>query len=117
MQQASILWHVSLLAPPGQKGMALGIVGLVRAAGHRVLMVAGVAADAFDRRRLMMVTQIGGFVVAGVLSIFAFVGCSRCGRSTCSRRLVLRSARSIRPLAIRWSRRSSRASTCPARST
>lgn len=75
MQQASILWHVSLLAPPGQKGMALGIVGLVRALPVIVFsMVAGVAADAFDRRRLMMVTQIGGFVVAGVLSIFAFAG-------------------------------------------
>jgi hypothetical protein len=30
MQTATILWHVSLLAEPGQKGLALGLVGLVR---------------------------------------------------------------------------------------
>ncbi len=30
MQTAAILWHVSLLAPPGRKGLALGLVGLVR---------------------------------------------------------------------------------------
>ncbi len=30
MQGAAILWHVSLLAPPGWKALALGIVGLAR---------------------------------------------------------------------------------------
>ena len=30
MQNAALLWHVSLLAPQGQKGIALGLVGLVR---------------------------------------------------------------------------------------
>ena len=30
MQQAAILWHVSLLVPPDRRGLALGIVGLVR---------------------------------------------------------------------------------------
>ncbi len=30
MQTAAILWHVSLLAPPGWKALALGMVGLAR---------------------------------------------------------------------------------------
>src|SRR5258707_105535 len=30
MQIAAILWHVSLLAPPGRRALALGLVGLVR---------------------------------------------------------------------------------------
>src|SRR5262245_28353769 len=75
MQQASILWHVSLLAPPGQKGLALGIVGLVRAAPIILFsLVAGVAADVFDRRKLMLITQIGGTTVAAALSVLAFSG-------------------------------------------
>lgn len=75
MQQAAILWHVSLVAPAGQKGLALGIVGLVRAAPIILLsIIAGVAADAFDRRKLMLVTQIGGAVVAALLAILAFKG-------------------------------------------
>ena len=30
MQNAAILWHVSLLVPADQKGLALGLVGLVQ---------------------------------------------------------------------------------------
>ena len=30
MQSAALLWHVSLLVPAGQRGLALGMVGLVR---------------------------------------------------------------------------------------
>ena len=30
MQNAALLWQVSLLVPSGQKGLALGIVGLVK---------------------------------------------------------------------------------------
>ena len=30
MQNAALLWHVSLLVPPDKKGLALGFVGLVR---------------------------------------------------------------------------------------
>ncbi len=75
MQTATILWHVSLLAPPGQKGLALGLVGLVRVVPIVLFsMVAGVAADAFDRRRLMLTTQCGVVVVAGALASLAFRG-------------------------------------------
>jgi hypothetical protein len=51
MQQAAILWHVSLLVPPHRRGLALGIVGLVRVGPIVVFsLVSGVVADALDRR-------------------------------------------------------------------
>ena len=51
MQQAALLWHVSLLVPPGRRGFALGMVGLVRVVPIILFsMIAGVAADVFDRR-------------------------------------------------------------------
>ena len=46
MQNVAILWHISLLAAPGQKGLALGLVGLVRVLPIIVLsLVSGVVAD------------------------------------------------------------------------
>ncbi len=75
MQQAALLWHVSLLVEPDRRGLALGMVGLVRVAPLVLLsMVAGVAADVFDRRRLMFITQIGGVIVSSVLAALAFSG-------------------------------------------
>jgi MFS family permease len=75
MQQAAILWHVSLLAPPGRKGLALGMVGLVRVVPIIAFsLIAGTAADVFDRRKLMLITQIGGTLVASTLAILAFTG-------------------------------------------
>ena len=73
MQQAALLWHVSLLVPPGRKAVALGMVGLVRVVPIVVFsLIAGVAADILDRRKLMLVTQIGGTVVAGCLAALSF---------------------------------------------
>lgn len=77
MQTATVLWHVSLLAPPGEKGLALGLVGLVRVIPIVLFsMVAGVAADAFDRRKLMLVTQCGTAAIAAMLATLAFNGVS-----------------------------------------
>src|SRR5206468_6165741 len=60
MQNAAILWHVSLLVPAGQRGLALGMVGLVRIVPIVAFsLISGVAADALDRRKLMLVTQTG----------------------------------------------------------
>ena len=75
MQTAAILWHVSLLVPPGRKGLALGLVGLVRVVPIVFFsVVSGVVADALDRRRLMMVTQSLSLVVAGLLAGLTFAG-------------------------------------------
>ena len=75
MQQAAILWHVSLLVPPENKALALGLVGLVRVVpiiGFSLL--SGVAADVFDRRKLMLVTQVGGAFIAVLLAGLAVAG-------------------------------------------
>jgi MFS family permease len=75
MQQAAILWHVSLLVPPDRRGLALGIVGLVRVGPIVVFsLLSGVVADALDRRRLMMATQIAAMLVAAVLAVLSFAG-------------------------------------------
>jgi MFS family permease len=75
MQSAAILWHVSLLVPADRKGIALGMVGLIRAVPILIFsMMAGVAADVFDRRKLMLVTQLAGAVVAAMLAALAFAG-------------------------------------------
>ena len=51
MQNAALLWHVSLLVPPDRKGIALGLVGLVRVVPIIIFsMISGVVADACDRR-------------------------------------------------------------------
>ena len=75
MQNAAILWHVSLLVPEDKKGLALGMVGLVRVlpvVGFSLL--SGVVADALDRRRLMLVTQMGMALSAAALASIAFLG-------------------------------------------
>jgi MFS family permease len=75
MQNAALLWHVSLLVPPERKGLALGLVGLVRVVPVVVFsLISGVVADAWDRRRLMLFTQIGATCVASALAVIAFRG-------------------------------------------
>ena len=75
MQSAAILWHVSLLVPPDRRGLALGAVGLVRIVPIVALsLVAGVIADAHDRRRVMLVTQTGMAIAAGLLAFVTFAG-------------------------------------------
>ena len=75
MQNAALLWHVSLLVPPERKGLALGTVGLVRFVPIVVFsLISGVVADAWDRRRLMLFTQIAATIVAAALGVLAFRG-------------------------------------------
>jgi MFS family permease len=75
MQNAAILWHVSLLVPDDRKGLALGGVGLVRFVPIVVFsMISGVVADAWNRRRLMLVTQTLSTVVALTLALLTSRG-------------------------------------------
>src|SRR3954471_17230735 len=68
MQSAAILWHVSLLVPDEKRAIALGMVGLVRVVPIVVFsLISGVAADALDRRRLMLLTQSTMAVLAAIL--------------------------------------------------
>jgi MFS family permease len=75
MQTTAILWHVSLLAPDDRKALALGMVGLVRIAPVIVFsLLSGVAADAFDRRKLMLATQTIMAALAALLAWLTFDG-------------------------------------------
>jgi MFS family permease len=77
MQTAAILWHVSLLVAPDRRALALGTVGLVRVVPIVVFsMVSGVAADVFDRRRLMLVTQTVMAIFSAALAALTFRGLS-----------------------------------------
>ena len=75
MQNAALLWHVSLLVPPERKGLALGMVGLVKVVPIIFFsIISGVVADAWNRRRLMLFTQTGSAVVGGGLALLAYSG-------------------------------------------
>jgi len=75
MQNAALLWHVSLLVPPERRGLALGLVGLSKIVPVVVFsVIAGVLADAWDRRKLMVVTQALSMLVAASLAALTFAG-------------------------------------------
>src|SRR5436190_14344029 len=77
MQNAALLWHVSLLVSPEHKGLALGLVGLVRVLPVVVFsLLSGVVADVWDRRRLMLFTQTAAALTSLVLPALAFRGLS-----------------------------------------
>jgi MFS family permease len=76
MQNAGLLWHVSLLWPE-KKALALGLVGLVRVVPIVCLsMFSGVVADAWNRRRLMLLTQSSAAIVSLVLAVLTLRGLS-----------------------------------------
>jgi MFS family permease len=75
MQNAALLWHVSLLVPAENKGLALGLVGLAKVVPIFVFsMISGVVADALDRRRLLFLTQVAAMAVSIVLALLALNG-------------------------------------------
>src|SRR5213082_3405638 len=75
MQTAAILWHVSLLAAPERKGIALGLVGAVQVVPIIIFsMLSGVVADALDRRKVMLATQTVMALLAAALAALTFAG-------------------------------------------
>jgi MFS family permease len=75
MQNAGLLWHVSLLVTPERKALALGMVGLVRVVPIVVFsMLSGVVADAWNRRTLMLLTQTSAALVSLALAALSFRG-------------------------------------------
>lgn len=80
MQSAAVLWHVALLVPPEDKGMALGLVGLARLVPLLGLsLVSGVVADAMDRRLLMLLTQSAMTIASLALAVLTFRGLESTG--------------------------------------
>src|SRR5205809_2284006 len=77
MQNAALLWHVSLLVSPARKGLALGLVGLARVVPVIVFsLISGVVADAWDRRRLMLFPQTAAALTSLTLAALTFRGLS-----------------------------------------
>src|SRR6266702_4203706 len=75
MQTAAILCHVSLLAAPERKGLALGLVGAVQVVPIIAFsMLSGVVADALDRRKVMLATQTVMALFAAALAALTFAG-------------------------------------------
>lgn len=75
MRVAALNWHVSLLAAPHEKALALGGVGLARVVPIVVCsLIAGVAADAFDRRKVLLCTNTAMFVISGGLAAMTLAG-------------------------------------------
>lgn len=75
MQSATLLWQVAIVAPEGEKGLALGFVGLSRLIPIVLAaFFAGVLADAVDRRRMMMFTQGGMMLAALGLAALSLAG-------------------------------------------
>jgi MFS family permease len=75
MQNAAVLWHVSLLADDSHRALALGLVGLVKVLPIVAFsLVGGVVADALDRRALMFATQTLMLAFAATLSWLSFRG-------------------------------------------
>ena len=75
MQSAAILWHVALLVPEDRRAIALGLVGLVRVVPVIVFsLLSGVAADVYDRRKLMLLTQTMATALAAALAILTWRG-------------------------------------------
>lgn len=72
MQSVAINWHVYLLT---KSAFALGLVGLFRGVPIIVCSLAGgVVADAFDRKRTMIVTQTVMLVTAALLTAATLSG-------------------------------------------
>jgi MFS family permease len=75
MQNAAILWHVSLLVPAAKRGFALGMTGAVRIVPIVAFsIVSGVVADHFDRRKVMLATQSLMALAAAALAALSFAG-------------------------------------------
>ena len=77
MQNAALLWQVSLLVSPENKGLALGMVGLVRVVPIVVFsLFGGVVADVWNRRTLMLFTQLSSAALSLVLATLTLRGLS-----------------------------------------
>jgi MFS family permease len=75
MQSAATLWHVSLLVPADRRALALGLVGLAKIGPILLFsMISGVAADALNRRTLMLATQSVMAVLAALLAVLTLRG-------------------------------------------
>ncbi len=77
MQSACVPWHIATLVSPDKRGLALGMIGLVKVVPIVVFaLVGGVLADALDRRRLMFWMQCLMAGSAGLQALLTLNGLS-----------------------------------------
>jgi hypothetical protein len=85
--------------------LMVGVVNFSLFIGALLLVsVTGAAADRFDRRRLLMVTQGVGALAAGALAVFTLMGVVTTGLLIASTALLAWRWRSSRRRCCRWSR-------------
>ncbi|MBM3130185.1 MAG: MFS transporter [Chloroflexi bacterium] len=72
MQQVAINWHIYILT---KDPVALGLIGLMRVVPIIVFsLIGGAIADAHDRRRVLVVTQIAMMFFAAMLGLLTITG-------------------------------------------
>ncbi|MCI0478244.1 MAG: MFS transporter, partial [Anaerolineales bacterium] len=72
MQQVAINWHIYILT---KSPVALGLIGLMRVVPIIVFsLIGGAIADAHDRRRVLIVTQIAMMFFAAMLGLLTITG-------------------------------------------
>src|SRR5258708_1917540 len=75
MQNAALLWHVSLLGPPGPEGPAPGVFcPAPNGPGVVFFVVSGGVGGALARRRVLLVTQTLAAIVSLALAVLTFRG-------------------------------------------
>ncbi len=72
MQQRALFWHIRTLT---DSPLALGVVGLVNVIPILLAsLFAGVTADVFNRRKIMLITQLGMGGAALTLALLTSAG-------------------------------------------
>lgn len=75
MQNAAVLWQISRLVDERSRPLALGLVGAFKFLAILVCaLFSGVVADAFDRRKMMIVTTSLLTLLAALLASVTFLG-------------------------------------------
>jgi MFS family permease len=75
MQNVAMYWLAIQLAPPGSRGLAVGLVSICRFGPFTVLgLLAGVVTDRFDNRRTVIVTQAAQMVLSAILAAITLLG-------------------------------------------
>jgi len=75
MQNVAMYWLAVSLAPPGARGLAVGLISICRFGPFTLLgLLAGVVTDRFDNRRTVILTQAVQMSLSAVLAAVTLLG-------------------------------------------
>jgi MFS family permease len=78
MQNVALYWLAVQLAPPGSRGLAVGLVSICRFGPFTLLgLLAGFVTDRFDNRRTVIATQAVQMALSAVLAAVTLLGTVR----------------------------------------